>query len=131
MKSMTSPLFGRFLLCVLAVTFSLTMVLTPDVQARSFLSNGGSGGGPGQATEGDPLDANDFDSGGGPIDDDIHDTASAGSVPVPGPRSIPLIKASFFGGSYLIGLEFMGNVPVWHFMKISGVVATAEGTDAR
>ncbi len=133
MNALTLLKSGRFFLSILAFVVTLGVIFAPAVGARvnHSMSNGGEVGGPGQATEGDPLDANDFDTGSGSTGDDIHESASVGIVRDFAPRTIPVIKASFFCGAYLIGLDYMGSLPVLHFINISDMAATAEGTDAR
>jgi hypothetical protein len=126
MTTLTSLKSGRIFLIALVVLVTVGMVLAPTADARRYLSNGGGSGQPGGGSEGDPLDNNDYND--DPWDDDMHDTAS---LVVSSPAKGYVVQAVLFGGKYLLGVDFLGGVPVMSIVEIKGWAATAEGTDAR
>lgn len=123
MKFLLPSRTTQFLPLWLIIVMIVGVVLTPTVEAKRILSNNGTGG----STEGDPLDANDYGTGGGGlIGDDIqsnHGGAIAGGgllIPV------PARDATVF-----LVVDFQGTIPVIRVVKLSHASAMVEAPDAR
>lgn len=107
----------------LATVLAGTLVVIPPAQAVMYLR-----GGSDQPTEGDPLDANDFSTGGdGLIDDIIQDSFAA---PVTGGDDLVIAVPVRDAVVYLL-VDFQDGIPVLRFVKVPGASSLVEASDAR
>jgi hypothetical protein len=126
MKNVILPNLNKVILIWLAVMMVFVVVDPEPAQARRYLSNGGSGGG--QSGEGDPLDANDYGTGGGGlIGDDVHN--SYGLIESGGGGVIVNLPSS--DASLVLVLDFRGKIPVIQLIRVSSREAAVEETNAR
>jgi hypothetical protein len=122
MKAQNSRKFGRSPILALVAILGLGFVCAPTAMGVRYLSDGTD-----DSVEGDPLDANDYGSGGGGlIGGDVQDNnkanISGGGIIIAGPARESRV--------YLI-VDFRGTIPVLQVVRIPGAVLLAEDRDAR
>ena len=114
---------SRFLPLGLVILMIAGLIFAPSAQAIRYLSDGGGGGG-----EGDPLDANDYSSGGGLIDDNVQD--NHGGLP-PGIGGGIIVQRPASDGRVYIIVDFQGRIPVLRVIKVADTVVLLEEPNAR
>lgn len=123
MNSFDYRKISRFLPVGLVILMIAGLLFAPSAQAIRYLSDGGGGGG-----EGDPLDANDYSSGGGIIDGDVQD--NHGGLPSVIGGGIVVQRPVSDGRVYII-VDFQGTIPVLRVIKVADTVILLEEPDAR
>lgn len=124
MNTITSPRISRFFFIFLAVFALVGMFSTSTAEARRYLveTSGGING------EGDPLDGNDYSTGGGGlIGDHVHENASM----IDSPPGGVIISGRMAESLIFVIVDFQGRIPVLRFVQISSSAVTLEGPDAR
>lgn len=99
---------------IFAALFMLValFVLPQTAQAKVFLSDGTDSGSPVGGGEGDPLDSNDFSSGG--VDDIVHQRSI-----IPRDSAVVYYEIVSSSQTILLRIEFIGDVPVFSIYAAS------------
>jgi hypothetical protein len=106
MKKMLSILSGRLMSLIFPAALVASFLIPANVLAYVEMSNGNGGSG---GWEGDPLDTNDYGSGGG--GSDVHDTTSAELI-----RDPLIFELDKF--QILLIPEFVGGTLIFRIMVI-------------
>lgn len=107
----------------LAFILISSLILAPSAQAIRYLSDGSD-----RDTEGDPLDANDFSSGGDGLIGDIIENSFG--VIDSGGGDVVIVVPVRNAVVYLV-VDFQDGIPVLHAIKVPGAALLVEEFDAR